>query len=460
MAAFVVRIRRPRAAWVAWIAVGLCCFGLSACAHNRATPPDPGGTPPHEPASVAERPVAEPAGPRILLRFGQQPAGPDDGFVGRLGLAVTNGRGELGFTGTIQHRDRVEPFVWLGDGIVWRGDSSPETSFSPPSPLLGIGNDSQFLFSGLIDGRDGLWSHRGLLLHKGDWAAGLDEGAVINYSRRPTMTADGTGYWISEFKDGKGTGRALLKSPGTTPEATTVVLRSDDLVDGKPIARPRGVDLSYQVSDNGEHLIQVLQLGDSMSTDDVVYLDGSVVLRRGEPTRDLDRWTRFTVVAVNDDGDYLVGGETDGKASNRVLAYNGSVAVREGQTLDGRTLAAEAALMSASLDNQGRAVHLWSTAGFGAIHLFFACDAARLEESVHVLSTGTELPLGDGYPPIEIDNFNFAGHGPVLSLGPGREVFVEAMLKAKTAEGTVALDGVLGLPLPACDAQSPEPSAR
>ena len=42
-----------------------------------------------------------------------------------------------------------------------------------------------------------------------------------------------------------------------TRQGDCLYIIADDLVDGLPIARPWGLDFSYQVSDNGEHLAHI-----------------------------------------------------------------------------------------------------------------------------------------------------------------------------------------------------------
>jgi hypothetical protein len=270
------------------------------------------------------------------------------------------------------------------------------------------------------------------------------------------MTTDGAAYWISEFEDGPGplgVGRVLYRSPTATPDAIEVVLRSDDLVDGLPIARPYGLDLNYQVSANGEHLAQILRL-DTGSTDDdeAVYVDGTLALREGEVTATNDRWERFLKVAINSDGDFLASGETDAaNGRDTVLAFNGSIALREGQLVDRRVLAASAAVLAVALDDEGRAAHLWSVGGFDFEYLFFACDAARLEDSLLVARTRQALELEDETLNIAIDHFSDVGHGPALRLGPGDRLYVAAVLREKIPpSGSTTTEAILSLPLPSC----------
>jgi hypothetical protein len=265
------------------------------------------------------------------------------------------------------------------------------------------------------------------------------DGAEILLSRWTTMTPSGIAYWVSEFRDGpgqQGKGRVLYRSATAHPDSIEPVLRSDDIVEGLPIARPFGLDFSYQVSDNDEHLIQVVQrVTESSSNDSALYVDGELPLIEGQETAAGDRWSRFMRVAINDRGDYLLSGETDASISrDTVVAYNGEVVLREGEKIDGVVMAAQAAVLALSIDNEGRAVHLWSVGGFGAEYLFFACDASRLEESVLLLKTGEQLQLEDPELRLGVEQFNGVGHGPALWLGPGERLYAEVELADKVLE--------------------------
>ncbi len=112
-------------------------------------------------------------------------------------------------------------------------------------------------------------------------------------------------------------------------------------IDGLAIERPTGVGFDYQISDNALHHIHelVMDTGDT-STDGAIYVDGSLVARESLPNGDGDNWDNFDVVSINDPGDYLFSGDTDGDTTtDEFIAYDGAIAIREGDSIGGVVLA-------------------------------------------------------------------------------------------------------------------------
>lgn len=411
------------------------------------------------PEAVPADPQQEPAAPSptvaIVLRQGDRPAGGSGFPIASLGIATTDGEGRLGVAGILTTDSGSEAFVWRDDAIHWRASEVAGTAPANPSPLMGLGDQGQFVFQTAVEDADAVWSQSGLLLREGEAAPGIEPPGLVLFSRWTTMTPAGTAHWVSEFRDGpgaKGRARALFRSAGATPAATVPLLRDGDLVDGLPIAR-RGLALGYQVSDNEQHLIQVMTLvSGSVNDNDVVYVDGHIALREGDETGDGDRWHRFGRVAIDDDGHYLVSGETDGpNPRDAVLVYDGEVALREGSKVGGAEILPQASVLALSLDNQGRAAHLWSVGGFGAEHLFFACDASRLDRSMLLATSKRTLDLDPSSPVAAIYRFSNVGHGPALWLGPGDELFVAVELVEKVEDPPAGRDkAILRFTLPDC----------
>lgn len=412
------------------------------------------------PANAVETGAAEPAAGEppvvIVLREGDKPTGGDDLPVSGLGIAVTDGNGQPAFTGFLDDGANGDGFVWRDGALVWRASEVPGNMPAAASPLMGAGDSGQFVFQTVVDGLDAIWSHHGLLLQKKQAAPGMDDGATIEISRFTTMTPAGTAYWISEFRDGRGApglGRVLYRSPDGKPETTEVVLRSDDLIEGMPIDRPYGLDLNYQVSDNDQHLVQVMQLETGSHSDDgVLYVDGGIALREGDTAGEEEIWERFSRVAINNSGDYLVAAITDAENTrDAVIAYNGNVVLREGDRVAGLRLSSQAAVLALSIDNSGRAVHMWSVGGFGPEHILFACDASQLEDSILLLSTTKPLDFGPLDHRVGIDRFNNTGHGQALWLADNDRLFVELDLKdGSDPPDTEPKQAILSVALPDC----------
>ncbi len=389
-------------------------------------------------------------GVEIVALQGDLPVGGDGLPISTLGMPVSDGNGRIAFTGSLDDGQDGDGFVWRDGEILWRNSYASPPRPVGAAPFMGLGNDDQFVFRTLIEGVEALWSHHGPLIRVGDPAPGFDRGATIEFNRRAMLTPDGTAFWVSQFRDGpgpNGAGRVLYTSPDASPVAIDVVLRSDDLVQGFPIARPWGLDMAFRVSRDLGHLVQVMQLDTGSNQDDeVLYVDGAIAVREGEPASPHDAWSRFRRVAINNSGDYLFSATTDAdQRRDVVLGFNGEVALREGQRVGGIQLRRSASILGLDLDDRGRAVHLWSTEGFGAVYLLFACDARRLDES-QVILRAPGLIAG-----MKLLRFSDTGHGPVLWLSPEDErIRVEVELGVGPPDTPHALEAILSVRLPAC----------
>ena len=359
----------------------------------------------------------------------------------------TNGAGAVGFTGTAG-----EGFVWRDTGITWLNSDAVGIALAGGESTMGVGDAGQFIYSPSVDGEDAVWTHNGLLAVENTQARGFDTGTVSTFHSRPTMCPDGRAFWVSGFNESGGDtteGRMLYTSSNATPAATQVVLRSDDLIGGFAIDRPSGIDFDYQVSDDGAHVIVVLFMDTGSSVDDgFLYVDGALAAREADPSGDGDNWDNFDCVSINDDGDYLFSGDTDAVTSaDEFIAVSGSIAVREGDTIDGVELTTGASVLGLSLNNYGEAVYAWSTGSGTGEHLFIATDAAQLAgTSVLVLSTGDAIDLdGDGAPDATVTDFKTnSGTGPGLWLAENARVYVEVELDY----GMTQLETILAIDVP------------
>lgn len=404
--------------------------------------------------------AAAPPGIRVVAIQGETLVGADGLPVATLGLPVTDGRGRLAFTGTLDDGDQGDGFVWRAGEILWRASSMPPPTPIGAAPFMGLGDDDEFVLRTQLEGEEALWSHHGPLLRLGDPAPGLPSGAQIEFNRRAMMTPGGTAFWVSQFRDGdgdSGVGRVVYVAADADPTSTEVVLRSDDLVAGLPIARPRGIDIEFRVSRNLRHLIAILELDTGSSQNDgALYVDGAVAVREGDAAGLFDRWSRFRRVSINDAGDYLFSATTDAPTGvDFVLAYNGEVAIREGQRLDDVRLRRDATILGLDLDDRGRAVHLWSTDGFGPTHLFFTCDAARLDDSVRLLTAPS--PVAG----MRLSRFNDTGFGPVLWLSPQLDrLYAQVELLDRIGGGIEPLEAIIEIDLPPCPTPAGSPTRR
>lgn len=404
-----------------------------------------GPLPADDPPRVAKAEARALVPATLVVREGDAPPGAP-GAVTALNSPFTNGDGEVGFTGSAG-----ENFVWFDTGITWlSSDAPPGTTLTGAEGTMGVGNNGEFIYSPSVNGNDGVWTHNGALLVEGTTPApGYADPVRNTFNSRPHMIPSGASYWVAGISYTGGTsseGRVLYTSSDSTPANITPVIACDDLVGGLPIDRPSGVGFDFQISDDGVHHIHELILDTGSTTnDDIIYVDGAIVARELSPSGGGDNWDNFGTVSINDSGNSLFSGDTDGAtATDGFIAYNGTIAAREGDTLGGVTLTSTASVNALSLNNLGRAAFIWTVGGIGEV-LFYACDASDLPGStVEVLRTADQLDL-DANPGADATVTDFSAStviGPGLWLAEDGRIFVELDLDfgAGEVEAIVALD--------------------
>ncbi len=387
----------------------------------------------------------------VVLQAGDTPAGGGGAMVDILNSPFTDGRGRLGFNGSLTDGDR---FIWYDDGIIFLDSSIEDFNLTSGESTMGVSNSAGFIYSPSVDGDDSVWSHNGLVQREDVQAPGFPDGTTNTFNSRPTMLPGGEAFWVSGFNESGGTsteGRVLYTSPTASSGDIAVILRSDDMVGGLPIDRPSGIGFDYQISDNGEHHIHDLVMDTGSTADDgAIYVDGALVAREGQPNGDGANWGNFDAVSINNLGNYLFSGDDDGAtSSDEFLTYNGAIAVREGDTLDDVTLTSSASVLGASLNNAGWAVHAWNRSG-GDEFLFVTCDASDLASSIVVVATGDELDVdGDGSGDATLTDLGISSVvGPGLWLAEDGRVFVNAELDFGGGE----VEAIIAFGLPCLEA--------
>lgn len=356
-----------------------------------------------DPAAAIEQPAVSAErltviGATLILQDGDTPAGAPSG-ISLINPPVSDGAGKVGFTGDEAAND---DFVWYDAGIAWSNSDAAGFTLTGAESTYGVGPGGAFIYSPAIDGDDGVWSQNGLVAVEGTQAPGQAAGILLTFASRPTMNSSGAAYWVSGDDDGLGGGsaaRAFYTSSDATAANAMPLLQSGDLVGGFPIeSGSDGIEFDYDVSGDGSHMMNELDLATGSTANDiVVYIDGAIAVQEGQPTGDGDNWAgNFDRMSINNSGDWLLSGDTDGDAgTDEFIAYNGTIVIREGDVIDGITLASAASVRFVALDNLGEAVHAWGVSG-GAEHVFFACDGSDLATTSQILfSTGDEVDLDD-----------------------------------------------------------------
>ena len=366
-----------------------------------------------------------------------------------LNSPAVNSSSQVGFLGSLSDGDR---FIWFDDGVIWlNSDGMPVDTLTGGEATIGIGTSQEFLYSPSYSGADAVYSHNGLLLVDGAQAPGFDPGVTNTFNSRPAMTDDGMACWVAGFNESGGTsteGRVLYKSVGALPENTEIVLKSGDMVGGFMIKTgSAGIDFDFQYSHNGAHYIQVLVM-DTGSTlnDDFMYVDGTLIARETEPAGNGDNWDNFDQVSINNNGDYIFTGDTDGDtSSDEFIAYNGTIVISEGDTLDGQVLESSSLVRGASINDNGDLLHAWRL-GSDTEALFFGRAYNPVETSVLLLKTGDEIDIdGDEIADYVVDDF-LAGTFPGINPSNGPYIYLE--VDVLPVGGVEAIEAIIGVPIP------------
>ncbi|MBM3316577.1 MAG: hypothetical protein FJY75_01865 [Candidatus Eisenbacteria bacterium] len=341
------------------------------------------------------------------------------GTVSSVNTPFTDGAGRVGFVGALDDGQR---FIWWDSGpVFFSSDALPEVLTGGES-TMGVSDTGGFIYSPAVGGNDAVYTHGGTLLKKTDPVPCLP-GLYSSFNSRPTMLPNAIAHWVggtATTPTGSTSNRHLFRAVDPTdPETIERLLGGGDVIEGKTV-KTTASNFNYWISDNGLHHIHILDMDVAASENEHVYLDGVFIAQEGQPTGQGDHWSSFDIVGVNDAGDYIFTGDTDGPTTtDEFVAFNGKIVVREGDTLDGVTIPAGAALRAASINNVGDVLHMW---GSSANEYLFFGPGARLAQSVCLLATGDSLDVdGDQVADFVVTDFNASTTiGPGLDLADGR----------------------------------------
>lgn len=395
--------------------------------------------------------IAGPASP-VSIDIVAREGGAIGGFtVTTLNAPNTNGLGGVGFTfgvddgagGTIN--GFASYTAALMQDILFFNNSVTSNALTGAETSSAFGNNGEFIFSPSVDGEDAVWGQNGLILRDTDAVPG-NPGTFSTFNSRPSnMTPDGIAHWVGGVTDSAGgstQGRALWRYDGTT---FTSLLRTGDMVGGFAIGTT-GVGFSFDLSDSGaNHIHSVILETGSTNSDNAIYVNGNIVARELDPIGG-ENWDNFDSVSINNAGNYLFTGDTDGAtATDEFIAYNGSIAIREGDTVGGVTLGTS--VNAASINNLNQAAFIWSLAGTGE-GLFYAPNAADLASSVLLLQVGDMVDFNnDGVAEATLVDFNASATvAPGLQFSDDPFVYVEVDL---LDVGGVEFEAIIRVAVPA-----------
>ncbi|MFN5944219.1 MAG: hypothetical protein ACK5ZG_07175 [Phycisphaerae bacterium] len=272
---------------------------------------------------------------RLIVKVGDvTSAGP---IVG-LNDPFTNGSGQPGFVYNLAGSVRG---IWIGTGSVF--DTSALPTVTGGESTMGISDGGNWIYSPSVSGADSVYTNFGPLLVAGQPAPGF-AGQFSSFSSRPRMTRNGTAAWVGGVSLTAGGATATrvfyLNRDPSDPSNTVRTLAGGDVVQGVTIAAA-GIGFAFDISDDGTEYINQVTFTGPTATDLGVVVNGTtIVMREGSPsTAPGENWQGFAIVSINDAGDYLVIGDTDGPAaSDGFISLNGTMVAREGQLIGGLAL--------------------------------------------------------------------------------------------------------------------------
>ncbi|MCX4245771.1 DUF7453 family protein [Paraliomyxa miuraensis] len=386
---------------------------------------------------------------RIVVQAGDAPTG---------GPTVTNVRppwvnaaGQVAFVGDFDDGDH---FVWVDNAVVWSGSDDATVALSAIEDAVGSDGAGNWIYAPDIDGLDGLYTNMGVFAAIGDPAVGFM--GTYTFLSTPVMDGNGTIYWragIDSNGDGTTDFRVFYRTLDGTVASAEVLLAGGDMIDVFVLDdNVDGIDASFAVSDDGMHRIHVLNMEGDPGSDGFIWVDDVLVAREADPTGDGDGWSAFDLVSINNAGNYIFTGDTNGPmGQDEFIAHNGTVAVREGDMLDGVTLSPGSELRFAAISNFDQATHSWAyngPAGFRET-IFFACDAADIGgTSLAVLTTfddGLDVD-GDDLADYSILDVTIGTATDSKPVGDTPFIYAELLLD----DGMAQTEAMVELPVSCC----------
>lgn len=384
--------------------------------------------------AVTSSAPAQPLPLTVVLKEGDTPAGAP-GVVTTVDTPTTNGLGQVGFVGVAGS----VTFVWFNTGIVWLNSNATTHTLTAGSlDRMGVSNTGGFAYNPLANGLDAIWTHNGLLFIEGNPAPTMTNFPLATLEE-PMMLPNGDVWWLGGVDtdaDGLTEVEVIYSTPAGMPGSTVAIAAG-----GTPVGAFIWDDLAFDNTDwvaskNGAHHIINGFNNSALTTDDeILVVDGVVVAQEGQSTGGTDLFTFFDDVSINNSGDYLVAGDTNGATTaDEYLAYNGTIAVREGDLVAGTVVTST--VTAVGINNLGHAVFIWTADGFisDVETLYRACDASDIQNTTEVIAFDEQL--------VDINNDQIADGAisDFVSASPGLYVADDGWLYAEVTIDTGTLD--------------------
>jgi len=364
--------------------------------------------------------------PTALVVEGQSlPGAPPGHVISSISNSGVNHSGGYAFTLNSLFETATISQVWGSadggpGGIIMSEDSFGVYDQTSYESFFGFSDAGQAIYSPSCnnsdtgeEGLDCLWIDEVPVAVEGQPVAAAP-GYYFSFNSRPGCYADGTPIWVGGLTDTPGGGtqiRALFKG-----DLADILLMGGDFLPGLPWAiGASSIDFDFRSSALGSHYICPVNLDTgSTSNDGYVVIDGEALQIAGSYVAELtpvpeeagglpgENWDNFDFCGINDSCGYMLTGDTDGStSSDEFVLLNGSIALREGDTVGGLVLTGS--IEGAYLNENGDYAVIWDVDdGTGTIL------EALIVNGELVLLEGESVDLdGDGEldPDIHIDNF-------------------------------------------------------
>lgn len=360
----------------------------------------------------------------VIVKVGDHPPGSDGGVVSTLNAPFTDGNGKVGFTGNLNPSNN---FVFYDNAIIWKNSDGLPDTLTGTEGTMGVSNTGNFIYSPAVNGNDAVWTGNGLLLQETDPAPDFP-GMFSIFNSRPIMLPDGTAYWMGGIGPAtSSTNRVCWKA---TPEGViSKVFAGGDVISGFTLSTGAS-NFAFWVSDNAQHHIHIVDTTETSTANTFIYVDGALVHREGSPTGQGANWQGFAGVSINNTGNYVFGGDDSGATtSDAFIAYNGTIVIREGDIIDGFTIASGSSIGWVSINNLNKVAYVWNRTGFDAL---FVGDATDLPgTSQLLLKVGDEVDVdGDTIADAFVIDFEASATiSPGLDFSDHDFVYVEVTLQ-------------------------------
>lgn len=386
----------------------------------------------------------------------------DGSTVDVLNTPFVSGNGTVGMLGALADGRR---FVWIDNAVAFTSDNA-SVPWSGAEGSIGVADDGSWTASPSLppsgtSGTDDSWWHSS----NQTIARELEPypfipNNVVGFASRPSMDDNGAAYTVGGYRldDGSNSGsdgRAFWRSTNPASGTYEVIYESFEVIDGFTVGNG-GVDFTYDVSGNGDWLITEIVFNDTPSTanDNMIYLidlnnpaNKTRLGREDDPTGNGDNFDNWDGVAVNNSGDYLIHGDTNGASNaDEFIVFNGAFVYNEGDSIDGVSFAA---VDAADIDDAGRFVGILDSAADSNIEsLIFGADAADPSSWQIFLTVGDDLDFNnDGIVDGVLDDFNISAFTTAFEIGNGDIVWLE--IDYTPTGSTVSIEAIIGVTIPA-----------